>query len=992
MAGHTRATDELAMASNELATTTNSELASNSRFPGSSTPSVSPSSSHRRRRRRPAQHPSTSSAQNSLTAASEHNMHSPLLRLPPELLEHLALHLATLPPNLGPPAALLPLLTTCRALYTRLGGRFNVALWAKIGRLKFALGELGGALDGDPFDSGSLGFGSGRGSASGRGSKMESDARALHTLCLALRTIRTGDPYAPGAAQALKVAYWMLVGDDDAEEENPALTTPRAPLTDPTKNRNRRHLAWADARSYAFRYVLSRVWEGRWGERDAVDARPEHATQAWRVGWPRDTEGSAAAMWVVWFFEGEETLRAEPEAVRRHLMSLLLPFVVAPFRYASALAPPHHYTVPLLPAVFSTQSVALNAQGPEHARGAITVPTNHGAYPIYALGAPTVPPAPSAAPYAGSASGGSSPSVLRSSPRTKSASRLLTAPPARLLFFARMQVGARMGVPPHLPRDRAEAARRWAVTLQEGGTGAQPVGPTQADIHEKNGRPLVRFERQLAVSHSSAPTASTSTPAASSSSTPAAASSSSTPGPPAVDPQLEHELHLQPGGFTDGASGEADGRRWAPQRGRGKLCQGYGDPRPPTVTPPRAAAGSSASTGRASTSHRIPPPSMGPDARGSGNRGPAGAPTGRIGRVYELGSLVGLWAGTMLMPSEPPYTALVASPGGALPPGGLARDDFVAAARPVYMRIQEYHSFHPNDPLPPPPANSTTADEGLREAWLPPGTRVVGVGGGQVEVRAPAAYAARNVYDSRAPPVSVRRGEEEAYLYERVLEGTGRVREGAHNVEVCAGCAKVRERERARRAGAATSASMAGYDGEGSYESDHSSSGSGSDSRSGASGSYALGSSPRSQLAPSPSQNSTSSSQSTSASSQAWPEWSAPAWAGHGFEDDADGEGGSDGGWEAACDGVQDVVFAGATDPHHGQAWHHYDFAGRVRPWDGLIGLVMRPRDRTLGLATYFISGHLVGRDTFEGTWQMASQDVLAPSWGGSVCFARGED
>ncbi|KAJ7771311.1 hypothetical protein DFH07DRAFT_937812 [Mycena maculata] len=49
-------------------------------------------------------------------------------------------------------------------------------------------------------------------------------------------------------------------------------------------------------------------------------------------------------------------------------------------------------------------------------------------------------------------------------------------------------------------------------------------------------------------------------------------------------------------------------------------------------------------------------------------------------------------------------------------------------------------------------------------------------------------------------------------------------------------------------------------------------------------------------------------------------------------------------------------------------------------------------RDRTLRLATFFISGHLVVRDTFEGTWQMAAQEVFTPSWGGSVCFARGED
>ncbi|KAF8125529.1 hypothetical protein K438DRAFT_1892007 [Mycena galopus ATCC 62051] len=115
-----------------------------------------------------------------------------------------------------------------------------------------------------------------------------------------------------------------------------------------------------------------------------------------------------------------------------------------------------------------------------------------------------------------------------------------------------------------------------------------------------------------------------------------------------------------------------------------------------------------------------------------------------------------------------------------------------------------------------------------------------------------------------------------------------------------------------------------------------------------------------------------------------WPEWNASAWAAHRFDEDE--------GWETACDGVQDVIFEGETDPRHGMAWHHYEYAGRVRPWDGLIGLLMRPRDRTLGLATFFISGHLAGRDTFEGTWQMASQDVLAPSWGGSICLARGEE
>ncbi|KAJ7064259.1 hypothetical protein C8F01DRAFT_1275585 [Mycena amicta] len=84
-----------------------------------------------------------------------------------------------------------------------------------------------------------------------------------------------------------------------------------------------------------------------------------------------DSNTSAAALWVLWFFESKETLSAERDIVRQNIMALVLPFVVAPFRYASALAPPHHYTIPLLPAVrarlaanFERRWVAGGNQGP----------------------------------------------------------------------------------------------------------------------------------------------------------------------------------------------------------------------------------------------------------------------------------------------------------------------------------------------------------------------------------------------------------------------------------------------------------------------------------------------------------------------------------------------------------------------------------------------------------------------------------------------------
>ncbi|KAJ7828973.1 hypothetical protein B0H13DRAFT_2116557 [Mycena leptocephala] len=388
------------------------------------------------------------------------------------------------------------------------------------------------------------------------------------------------------------------------------------------------------------------------------------------------------------------------------------------------------------------------------------------------------------------------------------------------------------------------------------------------------------------------------------------------------------------------------------------------------------------------------------------------------------------------MPSEPPYTALVAAPGGAFPEGGLARDDFVAAARPVYMRIREHWSFHPDTPAPPPAPDSTTADEGLREGWLPPGTRVVGVGGGEVEVRVPAAshpvwHSGASVGPNSSFSTSTsaaghsgmsgrRRGEETPYTYHTPLDPRipNAAREHpAHDREGCLGCVRVRERERWERGRAllgahegSESGSEEGSEGEGEGKDDAEMEGGGSSgsdlsqAHTRSSGSFAArastseersaspssasaasayrgyspSSSPRSQA---PSQHSSPSQDSTAAP---WPEWSAPAWAAHRFDEDE--------GWEGACDGVQDVVFTGETDPRHGASWHHYEYSGRVRPWDGLIGLVMRPLDRTLGLGTYFISGHLVGRDTFEGTWQMAAQDVLAPSWGGSICLARAED
>ncbi|KAJ7466411.1 hypothetical protein FB451DRAFT_412935 [Mycena latifolia] len=777
---------------------------------------------------------------------------SPLLTLPPELLTLIALHLATRPPNLGPPSVLLPLLRTCRALHARLTFSKNAGLWGAIGRAKFAL-PVSPPYSPHPFAASDPWHH--EGGAHGGGGSLTAAAYALRTHCVALSVLRSGDVHAPGTGPALVHAYGMLVSDRWGKAPLGASREGLPPLPEglgsasgadedegeagggtlhtKAEGKNRRQLAWAGAREFALRFVRERLYEGRYGGADSRGGGGAAVGEEWCVGWPRDTEARAAALWVVWFFEGWDTVRAEPEPARRALMALLLPFVVAPFRYPSALCPPHHYSVPLLPSV---------VDGPNGEQRVITVPTLHGAYPIYALG-----PLEEAAVRDSRAGGEDKDNVglgdgeacpdadnsderhdeqadkdddaspaRESAPRASSLrrhqaarhpaqddqgrSRLLIAPPARLLFFARMQAGGRMGVPPLLARDRAEAGQRWA---NNGGTGPQPIRPTQEDIHEKNARPVVRFERQLPalpvpVPFTSAdgmdPAESTtsdlslaapSEPSTSSATATAGPSSATSPPTPpsqaATTADIEAQLAVPFSSSLDQeeeAAGEVGEERWAVHAWRARLCRGYGGRRvrdstsTSAVSPPSSSLASGSARGaRVHGADREGGDGGRGKAKDTTRDGKGGAAPGRIGRVYELGSFVGLWAGTMLvrlaflffamppfppswsppslppfffvllstipfppllysrhnmshpfvsfipfstnafylsapsspppslqranvpqMPSEPQYTALLSTPGGAFPSAGLVRDDFVTAVRPMYMRIAEHHS------------------------------------------------------------------------------------------------------------------------------------------------------------------------------------------------------------------------------------------------------------------------------------------------------------
>jgi hypothetical protein len=126
----------------------------------------------------------------------------------------------------------------------------------------------------------------------------------------------------------------------------------------------------------------------------------------------------------------------------------------------------------------------------------------------------------------------------------------------------------------------------------------------------------------------------------------------------------------------------------------------------------------------------------------------------------------------------------------------------------------------------------------------------------------------------------------------------------------------------------------------------------------------------------------------------------------------------------APCAGIQDIALSGQTPPQHA-LWctggRGYTFYGRVRPWDGLIGIMRVGADgRRVGLGmgvdgnvagagaggeegegeeegeegallmdTTFIFGYLVGDTTFVGEWRVAGADPLKPAWSGPIVLSR---
>lgn len=99
------------------------------------------------------------------------------------------------------------------------------------------------------------------------------------------------------------------------------------------------------------------------------------------------------------------------------------------------------------------------------------------------------------------------------------------------------------------------------------------------------------------------------------------------------------------------------------------------------------------------------------------------------------------------------------------------------------------------------------------------------------------------------------------------------------------------------------------------------------------------------------------------------------------------------------------------TDERHGQAWNHFQFYGRLRPWDGMIGILRIavsssydcPRCMCPQLTqahvqadprhgALFFYGFVVGGQNFVGNWRIAHQDVGVPAYEGAFAMSRRDD
>ena len=281
--------------------------------------------------------------------------------VPAEIFTHIAVFLACDDPY-SPPTDLLALQATHPDFHLSLNCHINPAVWAAAFRFRFD-----------------------------------------HLAVLRRNFRPNGRDYYDQLRQYTETLAAVRRLDADLDEE--AIRTIYVMLLD-NNGKNRSQLERAGVDAFLHHYLRTRLWLGA----------ENHD------GWPIESAENAYILWALWLVTTPEKLALEPTAERERIVALLLPYVLNPYRYCQAEAPPCHFVCPL-PA--SPRQIS-----------PISMPSAHGPYPVYADPGRLV-----ALPYFGSMPAFAPPPIT---------------PAAKLLYFARREI-IPFNIPPHLPRTRAEA-------------------------------------------------------------------------------------------------------------------------------------------------------------------------------------------------------------------------------------------------------------------------------------------------------------------------------------------------------------------------------------------------------------------------------------------------------------------------------------------------------------------------------------------------------
>ncbi|KAG7088586.1 hypothetical protein E1B28_012563 [Marasmius oreades] len=311
----------------------------------------------------------------------------------------------------------------------------------------------------------------------------------------------------------------------------------------------------------------------------------------------------------------------------------------------------------------------------------------------------------------------------------------------------------------------------------------------------------------------------------------------------------------------------------------------------------------------------------------------------RQGRVYTPGSLTGLWSGRMLIPSQSHLEDMLRPRGPQPEDGRLVHprpEDFTEnnlrlTTVPVFMRLTEHVSYAPNPMIPCGGRSDSTDpaerefDQGLSNGYFPNGMR---------HRRSPDG---EGVIFSVPPPATSTSSVPQEYYYHTLKSkrggDTNRLKPGKfHDLDSCSGCRVVAEARQKARVSATAE--------EGEEDDD-------------------LG-------------DTASDPQDSVEDDDSYFEETAPPHDPHKVLD---------------CDGIQDIVITGETDDRHGQAWNHFTFQGRVRHYDGMVGILRCPRKP--GVGNVFFYGTIIGEQNFVGNWRVANVDVGMPAWEGAFSLGK---